>query len=154
MAQNTDLLQNLLVVGHTLNAKGPLAHRMEGNFRGNHLVDATGQPQPLQPRCCKNESVVKTGIQLLQPGEHVSPNVLERQVGIVVTQLGQAAQRTGANAAALRHGLQTIVLETPIDGQRVGGVFPRRDAKLQAGLSDLGHCRLPGCHQPEGHQQP
>ena len=134
MVQSTDLLQNLPVVGHTFNAKGALPHRVEGNLGGNHLVDAMGQTQPLQPRRRKDESVVKTSIQLLQPGEHVAPNILENQMGIVVAQLGQTTQRTGANAAALRHGLQTIFAEAPIDGQHIGRIFPRRNAAQHQSL--------------------
>ena len=111
---------------------------MQRDVAGDQLVDPIAEAKPAQASRSQDQTVVIAAVQFFQAGDHVPPDVLEDQVGVVVTQLSQAAQGTRAHHRAFGKGVEFVRLVLGVHHQGIGRVFPFGDAAEHQPLRKVG----------------
>ena len=91
-------------------------------------MNAVGETKATQSCSGQDQAVVSTVVQLLETGDHIAAHVFEFQVWVVMAQLGQAPQRTGADDGPFRKGLESVIGIFGVHHQGIGGVLPLGDA--------------------------
>ncbi len=81
-------------------AERSLSDGREGELGGKKLPDPVGEAQPDKAGCGKDDGVDLPLVEFFEPGTDISPEGLESEVRSLVSELGHAPKRGGADSGA------------------------------------------------------